>query len=85
MTNGFQRINTDSKSGGIIGIFRQGSNEDRRRVAVQWLDPRSTDHVKLAPGGETIITISGDDLLKIGFEVSIEEAYGAQIFEIHKL
>lgn len=49
------------------------------------IDYESIYQIKLAPGGETIITLSGDDLLKKGFEVSIEEKYGAQIFEIVKL
>ncbi|MEP6750431.1 MAG: glycoside hydrolase family 36 protein, partial [Bacteroidota bacterium] len=37
--DGFQRINTETKEGGIIGIFRHGSMETKRLVTVQYLDP----------------------------------------------
>ena len=34
MWDGFQRINTDSKQGGIIGVFRHGAAETKRQVTV---------------------------------------------------
>ncbi len=42
MWDGFQRINTETKSGGIIGIFRHGSVETKRIVTVKYLDPEKT-------------------------------------------
>ena len=37
----FQRINTDTKSGGIVGVFRHGSADTKRRIVVKYLDPNA--------------------------------------------
>ncbi len=38
MWDGFQRINTDTKNGGIIGIFRHGAQDTKRIVRVKDLN-----------------------------------------------
>ena len=50
MWDGFQRINTETKRGGIIGVFRQGSVETKRIVTIKYLDPDKTYQVKSMNG-----------------------------------
>ncbi|MEJ0104548.1 MAG: hypothetical protein WDO19_19185 [Bacteroidota bacterium] len=44
MWDGFQRINTDTKSGGIIGVFKHGATETEREVVVYYLNPGKKLH-----------------------------------------
>jgi alpha-galactosidase len=60
--DGFQRINSETQSGGIVGIFRQGSLEDQRTVFVNNLNPAATYEFLEAPAGNKIVTSSGKDL-----------------------
>ena len=39
MWDGFQRINTETKSGGIIGVFKQGSLDNERQIRINYLNP----------------------------------------------
>jgi alpha-galactosidase len=79
--DGFQRINTDTKAGGIIGVFRHGAVETKRNVTVNYLTPDKMYKVKRLDG--SIITIqSGDDLKTKGFEVVINKLYDGELFEI---
>ncbi len=39
MWDGFQRINVTDHSGGIVGVFRQGSHEEERVVTINYLNP----------------------------------------------
>jgi len=79
--DGFQRINTDSKSGGIIGIFRNGAVETKRMVVVNYLDPGKTYSVKTIDGKKIALS-TGDELKTMGIEVNITERYGGELFEI---
>jgi len=81
MWDGFQRMNTDSKSGGIIGIFRNEATEKKRTVVVNYLDPVKTYSVKTIDGKETA-RMTGETLKSIGIEVTIAEMYGGELFEI---
>ncbi|MBK9391909.1 MAG: alpha-galactosidase [Bacteroidetes bacterium] len=65
--DGFQRINTDTGSGGIVGIFRQGSVEPERKVTVKYLIPDSVYEVRKAPEGDIIIRTTGKDLAEKRF------------------
>lgn len=38
--DGFCRLNTETTSGGLVGIFKQGAKEDSRMVVIPWLDDR---------------------------------------------
>lgn len=82
--DGFQRINTDSGSGGIVGIFRQGSPEIERLVTVNYLDPASVYEVRKAPYGDLIMNSSGKELLQNGFRVTLDKEYDGEVFEIIK-
>lgn len=82
--DGFQRINSDSFSGGIIGIFKQGSTDDRRRVSVQLLDPAIEYRILSAPEGMEIGRMTGKELAEKGFEVKFDKEYAGALFEICK-
>lgn len=81
MWDGFQRINTETKNGGIIGIFRHGAVETKRIVTVKYLDPDKTYLVK-SMSGNVVATLSGNDLEKIGFPLNLEGLYSGELFEV---
>ena len=83
--DGFQRINTDTKSGGIVGVFRQGGSENRRRIIVGYLDPIKKYGILKAPGGMEMGSKSGEQLMEEGFEVNLEREYDGRLFEIRAL
>ncbi len=58
--DGWARINTDTKEGGIIGVFRQGAVEQSRVVTVDWLDPESKYAVVHAGDGEILLEMTGE-------------------------
>ena len=81
MWDGFQRINTESKNGGIIGVFRHGSLETKRIVSVNYLDPEKTYDVK-AISGNVIFTSTGKELCSKGFPVDLQGLYSGELYEI---
>ena len=81
MWDGFQRINTETKNGGIIGVFRHGAVETKRTVTVNWLDPLKTYQVK-STDGKVIGEMNGQDLKTRGFETDLKELYSGVLFEI---
>ena len=83
MWDGFQRINTDSKSGGIIGVFRQGSFETTRQVTIAGLQPLQMYQVR-AMNGKVISTQTGKKLQQTGFTVELDKLYDGALFEIGK-
>ena len=83
MWDGFERINTETKNGGIIGIFRHGSVESKRIVTVNYLDPDKSYEVK-DPDGKTVKTLTGKELRDKGFDVDLEGLYSGALFEINE-
>jgi alpha-galactosidase len=81
MWDGFQRINTDTKSGGIIGVFRHGSREQKRVVTINYLDSGKIYEVRRM-NGQVVVAASGSELNSHGFEVSIDKLYDGELFEI---
>ena len=81
MWDGFQRVNTDTGNGGIIGVFRHGAVETERVVTVNWLDPVKTYQVK-SMNDRVISTATGVDLQTKGFVLNIPELYSGELFEI---
>ncbi|MCX6222659.1 MAG: alpha-galactosidase [Bacteroidia bacterium] len=81
MWDGFQRINTETKNGGIIGVFRHGSVETKRIVTVKYLDPLIRYQVK-SMEGKVVSTLTGQELQTNGFELSIDGLYSGDLFEI---
>ncbi len=81
MWDGFQRMNTESKSGGIVGVFRHGSPDTKRFVRVNFLNTEKNYQVKQMDG-KVIITQTGKELGMQGFEVPINKLYDGELFEI---
>lgn len=81
--DGWQRINTDTRDGGIVGIFRQGSAASACIVTVQGLDPQRQYEVVDASGDNRSVGIfSGLELGTSGFSVSTGRPYQGKIFEV---
>ena len=80
--DGWSRINTLTKKGGIIGVFRQGSHEKTRTVFIERLDPDRKYSVFLAPEGKNITVLTGRQLSTEGFIVSFSNDYEGDIYEI---
>ncbi len=81
MWDGFQRINTETKSGGIVGVFRHGAVDTKRIVTVNYLDPART-YLVSSMDGEIVATLSGNELITKGFDVNLEGLYSGDLFEI---
>jgi alpha-galactosidase len=79
--DGFQRINTDTKSGGIIGIFRHGAVDTKRRILVKYLDPGRMYQIKNL-NGDKLNQMTGAELEKSGLEVQLSNIYEGILFEI---
>jgi alpha-galactosidase len=81
MWDGFQRINTDTRSGGIIGVFRQGALEAKRNVFINYLDPEKMYQVKRMDG-KTITSQTGKNLQLKGIEVELLKEYDGMLYEV---
>jgi alpha-galactosidase len=81
MWDGFQRINTDTREGGIIGVFRHGSVETKRTVCVNWLDP-SKNYDVISMDGKIVDSLTGEEIKLKGFNVTLKEPYSGDLFEI---
>ena len=80
--DGFQRINTDSRSGGVIGVFRHGSMDMQRQVYVKYLDPARNYVVRSGPEGKREGSWIGKELQEKGFTVPLNKRYDGMLFEI---
>lgn len=83
--DGFQRVNTETKSGGLIGVFKQGAYDTERMVFVSYLQAERQYQVKDIISGKIIIKATGSDLSSKGFKVTISESYGGRLFEVKGL
>ena len=70
--DGFQRINTDTRSGGIVGAFRHGSGEMRRQVFIKSMDPERSFRVHAGPDGRLLGTWTGRELQEEGFPIMLK-------------
>jgi len=84
MWDGYQRINTDTKSGGIVGVFRHGAKETQRTVTVQMLDPEASYQILSVPEGKLIGVMSGAELVEKGFPVKLAKEYDGALFQIRR-
>ena len=80
--DGFARINTETKSGGLVGVFRWKSAERTRHVAVRGLDPEAKYAVLKGVKGELVAEMTGRQLVEDGFEAVIDERCGGELYEI---
>lgn len=84
MWDGFQRINTETKSGGLLGVFKHGALENTRQVYVNHLEAHQQYIIKEAITRAIILKATGSELATKGFTVNIPEQYGGKLFEISK-
>ena len=82
--DGWQRINTDTRSGGLVGVFRQGSLEKQRTVHVVRLEPDRVYNVRRGPEGQAVKKLTGKELEERGFAVEFEQPYDGAVFEIDR-
>lgn len=80
--DGFQRINTETKSGGIVGVFKQFSTIEEQWITVDFLDEKKDYIVKLAPTGKIVARGTGSELRRKGFKVFFEEEVQGELFEV---
>ncbi len=80
--DGWQRINMETRAGGIVGVFRQGSTETTRNVTVEGLLPSERYEVVEGAGQTVLYSLSGKDLAEKGFAVTLERDYQGKVFEI---
>jgi alpha-galactosidase len=78
----WSRINTDNKSGGIVGVFKQGSLDNSRTISIPGLDKTKMYSIKSAPDGKEIMRMTGKEMEEKGFPVKLEKKYDSQILEI---
>ena len=83
--DGFARINTETKSGGLVGVFRQHAVERTRQVAVTGLDSSAIYEIIRAPGGEKLGEKTGRDLAEKGFAVTLGAACDGEIYELNRI
>lgn len=82
--DGWARINTDTGSGGIFGVFRQGGAETERTVTIPGLVPDREYSVRRGPDGYTVGHFTGKELTEKGFRVRLPEKYSQELFEVEK-
>ena len=80
--DGFQRINTETRSGGIVGVFKHGSAESTRKVLVKYLDPKKIYAVIEAVYDKTILRATGKQLAEQGFTVELLQQYDGKLFQV---
>lgn len=80
--DGFARINTETKSGGLVGVFRCNAAERSRRVAVRGLEPDAKYAVLKGAKGECVVELTGRELGEDGFEAVLPERCDGELYEI---
>ena len=80
--DGFCRLNTETGSGGLVGVFKQGAKEKSRVITIPWLDSEKTYIIKQGFLGNIVGTMTGKKLMDEGFQVTLNELYDGELFEI---
>ena len=80
--DGFARINTTTRSGGIVGVFRQNAAESSRIVVVKGLEPDETYIVTRLADAAHVASATGVDLAQKGFRVAFDKVIDGELFEV---
>ena len=80
--DGWQRINFNTKKGGIFGVFKNAALETKRKVFLSDLDAGKRYVVRTAPDAKIIFKGSGYDLMNKGVEVELRNRYDGAIYEV---
>lgn len=79
--DGFERINVETRRGGIVGVFRHGAAETIRTVTVRYLDPARRYQVRTMTG-RVVATLTGQALQTTGFVVRLPARYAGELYEV---
>ncbi len=79
--DGFQRINTETRSGGLVGVFRHGAAEAQRLVTIARLDPDRRYTVR-DRDGRIVTQATGAALGRDGFTCALPERYDGRLYEV---
>ncbi len=82
--DGYQRINTSTGSGGLVGVFRHGAAESERRVTLRALEP-GRQYALLAMDGNEVLRALGAELMATGFACRLERRYDGRLYELRRL
>ncbi len=80
--DGFQRINTETKSGGIVGVFKQFAKDNERWVTINYLDSAKNYIVVQAPTGLIVAKGNGKQLRDKGFKVVFNNDFQGELYEV---
>jgi len=83
--DGFQRINTETKSGGIIGVFKQNSNVNERWITINYLDKKTKYKVVTAATKNLIAEGTGEEFRVKGFKVDFQNEFQGELFEVSEI
>lgn len=83
--DGFQRINTETKSGGIIGVFKQNSYVNEMWVTINYLEPDWIYEIVHGPEGTVMAKGTGEALRTKGFQVVFTDHFQGELYEIRKI
>lgn len=82
--DGFLRINTNTRSGGLIGVFRQGAAETSRKITIPYLDAGTVYVVTCGYGDKVVAEATGSQMAEQGFIATLSKKYDGQLFEVKK-
>ena len=83
--DGFARINTETKSGGLVGVFRRNAPDRSRRVAVRGLEPDARYAIMKGASAERIAEMTGRELGESGFEAILQGKNDGELYEIARI
>ncbi len=90
----YQRINTATRSGGIVGVFRNDSPEEQRRVTLVGLNPGAVYSVRamIEPGGTLpqnadppLLRATGAALMTEGFVARLMTRWAGRVYEVGRV
>ena len=81
--DGFQRINTETGQGGIIGVFRHGAKDSSRIIFLDFLDEDKKYRLKTMDG-DVVATATGREFRERGFSLTLPNEYDGKLFEIEQ-
>jgi len=83
--DGFQRINTETHEGGIVGVFRHGSQESERKIYVNFLTSEKNYEISEAVSGKKLGVFSGKDLAQLGVSIKLHQKYDGMLLEVKQV
>lgn len=83
--DGYARLNTETKAGGVVGVFRENAAEASRQITVRDLAPSARYAVLRGPDGTRVAEMTGAELETKGFRVEFANRVDGELYEIRRL